>query len=279
MADNLELVTGKTGSPHVDASDVGAFHMGLMGTGLKVLPNLSDGGTPKLTMKDSNTAQIPLMNFVVDGRVIRQKSATTLTIKSGSAGLKRNTIIALHYTRNSSQVESVEWVAVDGSGTSGTPADPSMPSSGRIRDDASDVYQPMWRIPLNGITVGTPVALFSVLGSMSSVWDSLTSAKPVIASNYFPQTMTIEGVRVGSSAMLHVQGGGVNTNAEQDTAIAMLEEAAKPKVQVVTLFGMNGNAWGLLSVNPNGAVNVMHRYVSGNIVWSNIDISVAWVTA
>ena len=36
---------------------------------------------------------------------------------------------------------------------------------------AVDAYMPLWRIPLNGITVGTPVRLFTPRGAL---WDSVT---------------------------------------------------------------------------------------------------------
>ncbi len=49
-------------------------------------------------------------------------------------------------------------------------ADPTIPS-GKILSGAVDAYMPLWRIPLDGITVGTPVRLFTPRGAL---WDSVT---------------------------------------------------------------------------------------------------------
>ena len=271
----IDFITGKAGTDHIDGDDwrgMNASMVGLDDYVMKLRNQLA------ITVQDSNHVVIDTGMAMMNGGAANVTAAETVTVQSGTQGQKRNDLIVLRYTRTNS-IEKAQLVCLRGTPTTGTPADPSYNRQSILLGSTTVHDMPLYRLPLNGITLGTPVKLFRTLDSLASVWDSMTSAKPVIARNYFPQTMTIEGVRVGSFAMLHVQGGGVNTNAEQDTAIAMLEEAAKPKVPVVTLFGMNGNAWGMISVNPNGAVNVMHRYVSGNIVWSNIDISVAWVTA
>ena len=96
-----------------------------------------------------------------------------MTISNGSQGMKRNDIICAHYHRDSKTGnELVELVVLKGSPNATAAADPKVPS-GKILSGAVDAYMPLWRIPLDGITVGTPVRLFTPRGAL---WDSVTQS-------------------------------------------------------------------------------------------------------
>ena len=60
-----------------------------------------------------------------------------------------------------------------GTATSGTAADPTVPS-GSILNNSGTVWIPIARIPISGITAGTPVMLVKQLPPMSQLWDSVT---------------------------------------------------------------------------------------------------------
>ena len=65
---------------------------------------------------------------------------------------------------------------VKGTPTTGTPKDPALNTTSPL-DGGTTYDMALYRIPLDGITIGTPVALFNVLKPMSDVWDSLTPAE------------------------------------------------------------------------------------------------------
>ena len=60
-----------------------------------------------------------------------------------------------------------------GTATSGAAADPTVPS-GSILNNSGTVWIPIARIPISGITAGTPVMLVKQLPPMSQLWDSVT---------------------------------------------------------------------------------------------------------
>ena len=64
-------------------------------------------------------------------------------------------------------------MVLKGTPTTGTPTDPAH-NTGSILDGVATHDMPLYRIPLDGITVGTLVPLFNVLKPMKDVWDSLT---------------------------------------------------------------------------------------------------------
>ncbi|KLE27975.1 hypothetical protein AAX71_04515, partial [Bifidobacterium adolescentis] len=93
-------------------------------------------------------------------------AAESVTISNGSQGVKRNDIICAHYHRDSKTGnELVELTVLKGTPNATTAADPTIPS-GKILSGAVDAYMPLWRIPLDGITVGTPVRLFTPKGAL-----------------------------------------------------------------------------------------------------------------
>nr|DAZ39404.1 MAG TPA: hypothetical protein [Caudoviricetes sp.] len=131
-------------------------------------------------MSSSNRATIGTGCASIQGLDWHITAAESVTISNGSQGMKRNDIICAHYHRNSSGdtgdvgIESVELTVLKGTPNATAAADPAIPS-GNILSGAVDAYQPLWRIPLDGITVGTPVRLFT---PRSGLWDSVTLTKP-----------------------------------------------------------------------------------------------------
>ena len=157
----MNLITGKAGAPHITSSDQGAMLQG------------GDGKFPAVTMQSANKALIPVLNLVIEGRYARVTAAETVTIESGVTGRNRNDLICVKYTRDSNNIETIALAVLKGTATSGTAADPTVPS-GSILNNSGTVWIPIARIPISGITAGTPVMLVKQLPPMSQLWDSVT---------------------------------------------------------------------------------------------------------
>lgn len=171
----MNLITGKAGAPHITSSDQGAMQAGLVGNGNYLLQG-SDGKFPAVTMQSANKALIPVLNLVIEGRYARVTAAETVTIESGVTGRNRNDLICVKYTRGSNNIETIALAVLKGTATSGTAADPTVPS-GSILNNSGTVWIPIARIPISGITAGTPVMLVKQLPPMSQLWDSVTLTK------------------------------------------------------------------------------------------------------
>ena len=167
----IELVDGKAGTAHISSEDKAIIHQSKFGASDMVY---AWGDALKCTMGSANKATIGTGCASIQGLDWHITAAETVQIDNGSQGMKRNDIIAAHYHRDStSGNEKVELVVLKGMPDSTTAADPSIPS-GKILQGATDAYQALWRIPLDGITVGTPVRLFNPKGGL---WDSVTLTK------------------------------------------------------------------------------------------------------
>lgn len=176
----IELVDGKAGTAHISSEDKAIIHQAKFSKSDVVF---DWGDAFKCSMSSSNRATIGTGCASIQGLDWHITAAESVTISNGSQGMKRNDIICAHYHRNSSDgaeagIESVELTVLKGTPNAAAAADPTIPS-GKILSGAADAYMPLWRIPLDGITVGTPVRLFT---PREALWDSVTRSAAIIGT-------------------------------------------------------------------------------------------------
>lgn len=157
----FEIVDGMTGTKHISSDDLAALNTATVGKADCVLKYGNDFA---LTMASANSATLGTGVGMVGGKRFWNQAATSLTIQSGTQGQKRNDLVVARYAKTSAGIESITPVVVKGTPTTGTPADPST--------TANDLK--LWRVPLNGITVGAPVKLFSPVMPLATLGDSVS---------------------------------------------------------------------------------------------------------
>lgn len=154
----FEIVDGMTGTKHISSDDLSALNIATIGKADCVLKY---GDDFKLTMASANSATLGTGVGMVGGKRFWNQAATSLTIQSGTQGQKRNDLVVARYAKTGAGIESITPVVVKGTPSTGTAADPATTSS--------DLK--LWRIPLNGISVGTPVRLFDPVASLATLGD------------------------------------------------------------------------------------------------------------
>lgn len=214
----IELVDGKAGVAHISSEDKAIIHQAKFGKSDMVF---DWGDVLKCTMGSANKATIGTGCASIQGLDWHITAAETVTIENGSQGMKRNDIIAAHYHRDStSGIETVKLIVLKGSPDATAAADPTIPS-GKILSGAVDAYMPLWRIPLDGITVGTPVRLFNPKGGL---WDSVT--KTLIKSQYG----TVTGVKSGKIAQISINWKSANPDPWGSGQFGTIPEGWRPAV-------------------------------------------------
>lgn len=169
----VELVTGHANKAHATAEQAAGLNAGILGLDDYVL-DVHDKF--KITVVSANKVTIGTGELVMQGRHVSQGTPEDLIVTNGSQDQKRNDLIVCRYAKGSQNIESAKLVVVRGTPTTGTPTDPAVNTTSPL-DGGTTYDMPLYRIPLDGITIGTPVALFNVLKPMSDVWDSLTPAE------------------------------------------------------------------------------------------------------
>lgn len=157
----FEIVDGMTGTKHISSDDLSALNVATIGKADCVL---GYGDDFKLTMASANSATLGTGVGMVGGKRFWNQAATNLTVQSGTQGQKRNDLVVARYAKTSAGIESITPVVVKGTPGTGTAADPATTSN--------DLK--LWRIPLDGISVGTPVRLFDPVTSLATLGDSVS---------------------------------------------------------------------------------------------------------
>lgn len=157
----FEIVDGMTGTKHISSDDLSALNVATIGKANCVLKY---GDDFKLTMASANSATLGTGVGMVGGKRFWNQATTSLTVTSGTQGQKRNDLVVARYAKTSAGIESITPVVIKGTPSTGTAADPATTSN--------DLK--LWRIPLDGISVGTPVKLFDTVASLASLEESVS---------------------------------------------------------------------------------------------------------
>ena len=267
----VELVTGHANKAHATAEQAAGLNAGILGLDDYVL-DVHD--KLKITVVSANKVTIGTGELVMQGRHVSQGTPEDLIVTNGSQGQKRNDLIVCRYAKGSQNIESAKLVVVRGTPTTGTPTDPAVNTTSPL-DGGTTYDMPLYRIPLDGITIGTPVPLFNVLRPMSDVWDSLTQRSTTWRVPYSSDSITL--TRVGDICFA---GGNVKFNQSGENNYKQARETipegyrpAEKSNTPIAVFGGNttlilyGEHTGRVTMlgNPNSA------YAGCTGVWRTTD--------
>lgn len=172
---SLEIITGKTGEPHIDSEDIGAYNAYTIGKDSYLLNGLD------MTITNVNTLHVGTGEVLFQGRHVRIKgNGEDVAIANGTTGYKRNDILCLKYQKfpQNSDIESISLELIKGTPTTGTPADPAI-TTGSILNGDTVVYLKLARIVVNGLTPEAPVKL---LGTVKTLADTAQTVAQIGAS-------------------------------------------------------------------------------------------------
>ena len=238
----FEIVDGMTGTKHISSDDLSALNVATIGKADCVLEY---GDDFKLTMASANSATLGTGVGMVGGKRFWNQAATSLTVQSGTQGQKRNDLVVARYAKTSAGIESITPVVVKGTPSTGTAADPATTSN--------DLK--LWRIPLDGISVGTPVKLFDPVASLASLGDSVSQARISWKVPYSSSTIQLE--RVGRTVFCY---GNVKFSSSgqcnYSTASETLPVGFRPLgANTPAVFSLAGNF--ALLFDENGKVTML----------------------
>lgn len=182
----MEIVSGKTGSPHVTSQQFRQILEGTIGQGSCILTS-GENLEPELT--SNNLLKIRSGIMAHHGNVSAVKIGTydEVTITNGTQGMKRKDLVVNRYTRNKETgIETNEWLYIMGTPTSGTPTVPVYTKGNLQEGDLVDDC-PVFEITLNGINVTEVKKLLNVLPSMATINKDLADTSDKIAVKSYKQ--------------------------------------------------------------------------------------------
>lgn len=172
------LITGRDKVNHVTSANDGQIHARMYGSGRYALHDAA------CSMETANTARVTGGLLLMDGRFIEIDGAgEEVAIANGSQGQKRNDLVGVRYMVDADGYESATFEAIKGTPTDGTPEDPPYDNEASILRGDADVFWPLFRVPLDGLSVGTPESLVGGWGlSIGSGGTGATTGKAACAN-------------------------------------------------------------------------------------------------
>ena len=275
----MELVTGRTGTPHVTSQQDRMLNQGTFGAGTYIL---NTGQLLEPQVQSSNEIRIRDGAIMVQGALgcIKVNTYDSVTIQNGNQGMQRIDLIVWQYTYDAEQdVESADWVVIQG-----TPAesDPQQPlyTSGDIQEGDELVQIPVFEVHLDGINVTEVKKLLSVSPDIPTLNAYLAelSEEELIQDGLSVCTDVHAAVSGGSpkEVMFYRYGKTINmrlnirfsASIAQYATIFRLPSELRPKIPQF-FINNNGNVF---SVNSeSGAVTTQQSIPSG--AWLQISMS------
>lgn len=264
----VKLMTGATGEQNIQAADDRECLAGITGLDSYVFPT---GSQLKATLVDANTVTIGTGAGSLQGSRFRCSTTTTVNIQSGTQGQFRHDIVGLHFSRETSGREGLEFQVLTGepAASEGAAADPVYTAGDLLKGDA-EAFMPLYRVKLSGINAADPEPMFSVLTPLATLRDSVS------------QTVMLYTERDGNGTVYYRKSGGlvcivvnfVSIEQKKEKVFGTLPAELRPNHDVIGYGWSRGSSTsiGQVSVNADGKVAgwcsiASSRYFCGSICY------------
>lgn len=227
----VKLMTGATGEQNIQAADDRECLAGITGLDSYVFPT---GSQLKATLVDANTVTIGTGAGSLQGSRFRCSTTTTVNIQSGTQGQYRRDIIGLHFSRETSGREGLEFQVLTGkpAASEGAAADPAYTAGDLLKGDAK-AFMPLYRVKLSGINAADPEPMFSVLTPLATLGDSVSRvlATPGIKLN---GTVVIPGLKDRATVTVAFRHGAYGVMPTSDGTYTVAGAAGGDGYSVVS---------------------------------------------
>lgn len=252
----MELVTGRAGSPHITAQQDRQKHQGIWGDGAYIL---ATGNQLEPQVQSSNKILIKDGALMFQGALFSVKVGTTdeITINNGNQGMQRKDLVVARYTYDSAQqIESAEWVVIQGEPAASNPVAPSG-TSGDIQTGDTTVDCPFMIVNLDGINVTGVDIIPEVASDIPTINASLSYLAKITEGEITPYTdrETVFGSslkRQGNMVELLLNVGTTASIAVGHRLADISAEYAPPE-NIIVSATYYGNTYAI-SINSNGTV-------------------------
>lgn len=253
----VKLMTGATGEQNIQAADDRECLAGITGLDSYVFPT---GSQLKATLVDANTVTIGTGAGSLQGSRFRCSTTTTVIIQSGTQGQYRHDIVGLHFSRETSGREGLEFQVLTGepAASEGAAADPAYTVGDLLKGDA-EAFMPLYRVKLSGINAADPEPLFSVLTPLADLGDSVSQTQSFSSGG-------VSATRVGRVCTVSapLSAASVDIPSWSSGVIATLPEGMRPPTTVggSAFVETDTNRIVPITVERGGAVKILTRAVT-----------------
>lgn len=231
-------ITNAAKEPHITPLQDSMWHRGMAGIDSCVF-NFFENFAAEVS--SNNSVKIRSGIGMIQGRYFCVEPSTydEVTIANGTQGEKRKDLIVCRWTVDEEQkVQSGDWVVIQGTPTTGTPAAPSY-TAGDL--DAGDLIadMPFYEVSLDGINVTGVAQKFTSLGGIKKVMNIPSNALKFLTGNGNGDEPTNWGK--AGPGMAYISTEGILTNQPRKYGWLM-NYTAGGSVVAQQFVGLDGNS-------------------------------------
>lgn len=231
-------ITNAAKEPHITPLQDSMWHRGMAGIDSCVF-NFFENFAAEVS--SNNSVKIRSGIGMIQGRYFCVEPSTydEVTIANGTQGEKRKDLIVCRWTVNEEQkVQSGDWVVIQGTPTTGTPAAPSY-TTGDL--DAGDLIadMPFYEVTLDGINVTGVAQKFTSLGGIKKTVNIPSDALKFLTGNGNGDTPTNWGT--AGPGMAYISTEGILANQPMKYGWLM-NYTAGGSVVAQQFIGLDGNS-------------------------------------
>ena len=172
----MEIVSGRTGKPHVTSQQFRQLIEGTVGQESCIL---TSGENLEPELASNNSLKIRSGMLAHHGNISSVKIGTydAVNLDNGSQGMKRIDLVVCRYTRNAeTEVESCNWVVIMGTPVSSNPVAPTYTVGNLQEGDLVDDC-PVFEVHYDGINVTEVKKILSVAPNLTELNSKIPKIK------------------------------------------------------------------------------------------------------
>lgn len=176
----MEIVSGRTGKPHVTSQQFRQLIEGTVGQESCIL---TSGENLEPELASNNSLKIRSGMLAHHGNISSVKIGTydAVNLDNGSQGMKRIDLVVCRYTRNAeTEVESCNWVVIMGTPVSSNPVAPTYTVGNLQEGDLVDDC-PVFEVHYDGINVTEVKKILSVAPNLTELNSNIKNNAGIIA--------------------------------------------------------------------------------------------------
>ena len=183
----MEIVSGRTGKPHVTSQQFRQLIEGTVGQESCIL---TSGENLEPELASNNSLKIRSGMLAHHGNISSVKIGTydAVNLDNGSQGMKRIDLVVCRYTRNAeTEVENCNWVVIAGTPVSSNPVAPTYTVGNLQEGDLVDDC-PVFEVHYDGINVTEVKKILSVAPNLTELNSKTIKAFGASESDYISFT-------------------------------------------------------------------------------------------
>lgn len=215
----MKIITGYTGTPHVNSDDMSAFQQGVVGVEDFVLYNGTDFTATATT---GSTISLSKAEIVIQGTHCRIDGTETVTIDAGTQGLYRHDLIVARYNKEvGTDIESVEIDVVQGVAAESNSVVPEL-TKNDIRNGGTTREVALFDVLLYGSVIQSITQVIPSVDSLCTQQKNIATNKNSISS----LTATTNS-HTGSISSLNADVKALKKKTEFDGSLKAAEDYSK----------------------------------------------------